>query len=216
MQHRGEEDSDHSPPLRGGAEQDRAAQWERQWSRSDFLPLWRTKEVPGEIRDAVERGWFPQGARVLDVGCGSGEITAWLAAHGCPAIGIDIAPSAIARAEEAYGDVPGLAFVVDDICARREDRGSFDALLDRGCLHALPPHAKTDYVSSVSGLVGPGAPFLLLYGCPPAVEPDEETVREVEKLCGATFAIQSVAQIVMAGDATPDIRRGVAICMARR
>lgn len=44
---------------------------------------------------------FPPGALVVDIGCGGGESLARLAAHGCVALGVDIAVDALAVARHA-------------------------------------------------------------------------------------------------------------------
>jgi 2-polyprenyl-3-methyl-5-hydroxy-6-metoxy-1,4-benzoquinol methylase len=42
---------------------------------------------------------LPSNSSVLDIGCGSGEITAWLAQNGFKVVGIDFAQSAIEKAK---------------------------------------------------------------------------------------------------------------------
>ena len=45
------------------------------------------------------------GERVLDLGCGSGELTAQIAARGAHVVGVDASPEMVARARERF---PGL------------------------------------------------------------------------------------------------------------
>ena len=68
---------------------------------------------------------LPSGARVLDVGCGTGVPTARrLAAAGCRVSGIDISPVMI---DLARANVPDAEFQVGDILDVEIDPGFFDA-----------------------------------------------------------------------------------------
>jgi len=75
------------------------------------LPRW-LGPARGADHSLLERVVGP----ALDVGCGPGRLVAALAARGCPALGLDIAPSAVQMAQRAggaahlgsvFGDVPG-------------------------------------------------------------------------------------------------------------
>jgi 2-polyprenyl-3-methyl-5-hydroxy-6-metoxy-1,4-benzoquinol methylase len=46
-------------------------------------------KIPQEVQDAVDSGWFSPGSSALDIGCGMGEIAAWLAQQGFNVLGID-------------------------------------------------------------------------------------------------------------------------------
>jgi 2-polyprenyl-3-methyl-5-hydroxy-6-metoxy-1,4-benzoquinol methylase len=65
---------------------DRRAEWEQ--SRAGVTPVFRGSSVPEDVRAA---GSFPRGARLVDLGCGSGEIAGWLAEQGYDALGVDLA-----------------------------------------------------------------------------------------------------------------------------
>ena len=65
------------------------------------------------------------GARVLDVGCGTGVVTAALAAAGLDVIGIDLSPNMIAQAR---GHHPGLSFQVGSMLELDAEDGSLGGL----------------------------------------------------------------------------------------
>jgi len=77
-----------------------------------------------------------RGQTVYELGCGSGHNLAVLAArHGALATGIDNDPVKVARAQAAYGEVPGLTVVLADAA---------------GYLEALPA-ASADACLSIFG-----------------------------------------------------------------
>jgi SAM-dependent methyltransferase len=52
-----------------------------------------------------------EGRAVLELGCGAGDTTAYLASRGARAIGLDAAPAQIERARARWGHVTGAVFV---------------------------------------------------------------------------------------------------------
>src|SRR5262245_48130087 len=97
--------------------------WEARWKRLAHRQRLRGHGVPREVVDAIEDGWLPKGAPALDIGCGEGEIAAWLASQGCPAAGVDIARSALALARVRFPESPGhLEFHAIDVCRKAPPR----------------------------------------------------------------------------------------------
>ncbi|WP_456843878.1 class I SAM-dependent methyltransferase [Cellulomonas sp. P5_C6] len=122
------------------------------------------------LRDAGTRaawaarlaGWLPAGPwDVLDLGCGTGSLTALLSQAGHRVTGVDVAPQMIERAR-AKLDAAGLpaTFVVGD--AARPPGGEVDVVLARHVLWTLPdpPAALARWVS----LVRPGGTLVLVEG----------------------------------------------------
>src|SRR5579864_8831456 len=71
------------------------------------------------------------GERILDLGCGTGHLTAEIAATGASVIGIDRSPEMISQARRRF---PNLKFEVAD--ARRLDfERQFDAVFSNAVLH---------------------------------------------------------------------------------
>ncbi len=80
------------------------------------------------------------GKRVLELGCGAGNVSVWLEEMGFEVTGVDISPTAIEWANErkAAGGHARAKFLVGDVLtlAGLED-GSFDAVIDGHCLHCI-------------------------------------------------------------------------------
>jgi SAM-dependent methyltransferase len=111
--------------------------------------------------------------RALVPGCGAGHDVAMLAAAGVDAIGLDIAPSAIARAKNAYPE-HAARFVLGDLFATPSGwHGSFDLLFEHTCLCALPPSMRLDYEKAAHQLLHPGGLLVGIWFINPEMDPGE-------------------------------------------
>jgi trans-aconitate methyltransferase len=98
------------------------------------------------------------GERILDLGCGTGHLTAKIAEAGAVAIGVDSSPDMIAQARQNF---PSLRFVLAD--ARDfhfEER--FDAVFSNAALHWI--HDAESVVKCVAAALRPGGRFVLEMG----------------------------------------------------
>lgn len=71
------------------------------------------------------------GEQILDVGCGTGDLTAEIAAAGAIPTGIDLSEEMVRQARQKY---PGLNIQVEDACHYRTDV-RFDAVFSNAALH---------------------------------------------------------------------------------
>ena len=108
--------------------------------------------------EALTDRWFEPPGRVLDLGCGLGVDLAALAGLGFEAVGIDSSQVAIAHAQASHSNVE---FVVGDVRALPFQAGSFDVLLDRGCLHYLSASDRERYECEAWRVLRPGGRLLL-------------------------------------------------------
>jgi len=109
----------------------------------------------------IEFDWLaelPEGARVLDYGCGYGRATAALAAAGCRAMGVDFAAGMIARGRREH---PGLDLRHVERLPIAEPDGAFDAAILFAVLTCIPGDAEQRaLVAELARLIRPGG---LLY-----------------------------------------------------
>lgn len=130
------------------------------------LVIWQRGDPPPELVTLVEGPSPLPPGRALDLGCGTGTDTIYLATHGWEATGVDMVPKALAiarRRAAAAGVSPRL---VEGDVTRLQDLGlggEHMLVLDFGCYHTLPEDRRPAYVASVSSATAPGG-TLLLYG----------------------------------------------------
>jgi ubiquinone/menaquinone biosynthesis C-methylase UbiE len=83
---------------------------------------------------------LPQGARVLEIGCGTGSVVRVLARRPgvAEAVGVDPSPVFVARARALGADLPNVAFEEGDGRALRFADGEFDAVVLHTSLCHIP------------------------------------------------------------------------------
>jgi SAM-dependent methyltransferase len=120
---------------------------------------WHQPDPPQILVDAVKAR--PRGGRALDVGCGAGTLSVYLAKHGFDVTGIDVIPKALelagAHARAAGADV---TFVEADALAWAAP-APFDLVLDSGCLHSLIGGGPARYRERLLSWLPPGGDFVL-------------------------------------------------------
>jgi SAM-dependent methyltransferase len=165
-------------------------------------PPWDSGVTPPELIEAVEGPNALTPGAALDIGCGSGTNSVYLARHGWSVTGVDFAGSAIARAKEKARLARPLRgstrFIQADVThldtLRLEAPCSF--LLDIGCLHSLPVAERPAYAAGVASHAASGA-LLLLYAWERGAGPTRRmgiTPEDVGSLFAGTFAVQRVEQ----------------------
>jgi magnesium-protoporphyrin O-methyltransferase len=128
----------------------------RVWERlTSDAPVSRIRQTVREGRDrmrATMLGRLPEdlrGARVLDAGCGAGQMTAELAARGADVLAVDISPAlvGIARARLPAALAGRVTFASGDMLA--EGHGSFDFVL---AMDSMIYYAAPDVARALDGL----------------------------------------------------------------
>jgi trans-aconitate 2-methyltransferase len=96
--------------------------------------------------------------RILDLGCGTGHLTARIAEAGAEVVGIDSSPEMIDEAKRLY---PGLSFGVADARDFGFDE-PFDAVFSNAVLHWVKPPERA--VACVRRALKPGGRFVAEFG----------------------------------------------------
>lgn len=120
--------------------------------------------IEGDPRDRMVAAFaarLPDGARVLELGCGSGVPSTQQLARRFKVTGVDISPRQI---ELARRNVPGAAFVCADIASLDFPDASFDGVVALYAISHLPREEHARLFADVFSWLAPGGLFLATLG----------------------------------------------------
>jgi len=100
---------------------------------------------------------------LLDAGCGTGEHALMAAARGAEAVGVDVSPTAIARARAKAAE-RGLSarFEVADALSLGQLGMIFDTIIDSGLFHVFDDDGRERYVASLASVLRSGGTCYLM------------------------------------------------------
>lgn len=101
------------------------------------------------------------GKRVLELGCGAGNMVRWFVERGCAYTGVDISPAAIAWAKERAG--AGARLTVGNIV--EGIGGEYDLVVDGHCLHCIIGDDRARLLANVRAALVPGGHFFVSTMC---------------------------------------------------
>jgi ubiquinone/menaquinone biosynthesis C-methylase UbiE len=129
-----------------------------------FTP-WDGHPQSAALRELIEgTDALPPGS-ALDVGCGTGDSSIYLARHGWQVSGVDFTPKALeqARAKARAADAV-VDFVHADVThlGQAGINGPFQVIVDNGCFHGMSDGDRDLYVKEISAVAAPGARLLMI------------------------------------------------------
>jgi SAM-dependent methyltransferase len=136
-----------------------------------------------------------QGARVLDIGCGGGRNTRWLAEQGATVEGIDLAADLL---DTVRPTMPAsVTLTALDVLRDPLPIGEFDLVYDSGCFHHIAPHRRITYLERVLPAVRSGGHFGIITFADGRVDtrPDEEIIISGDTHGGMSFSLDDLHAI---------------------
>ena len=182
------------------SERELRAHWDARY-RSGQTP-WDTGITPPEVQQFwQEHSELAAGSFSIDIGCGTGLNTLFLARQGLRAVGIDLSGQALQHAKrrldahlrEAAFPMGGTAsFVQADVSRLPIDRPGAAYALDIGCLHSLPDARRAAYAEGVCRVLREGGYYhLYVFDRDPTDGPGARGMYEgeVASLFGSRMAV---------------------------
>ncbi|MFQ5398381.1 MAG: class I SAM-dependent methyltransferase [Anaerolineae bacterium] len=128
--------------------------------KSGEIP-WDDTLPPPEVIELVDE--LTPG-RALDLGCGYGRASIYLAQQGWQVDGVDFVPEAIAEAAVRAKNASvadNIHFHLSSVSKLHFLEGPYDLALDVGCLHGLAESERGPYRDGLRRLLAPGGIYLL-------------------------------------------------------
>jgi cyclopropane fatty-acyl-phospholipid synthase-like methyltransferase len=145
------------------------------------LAFWDTFDTDRVLADLIEGPAALPAGRALDLGCGTGRNSVYLARHGWNVTGVDLVEHAITQARaRAVAEGMPVRFVHGDI-TRLDELGVGDRytlLVDFGCFHSVPVARRDAYAAAVTKVAAPEA-ILWMWGLG-----TPSTLREIRPCAG--------------------------------
>ena len=133
------------------------------WNKAEGLAA----DIQNMWQPLMQRDAFPKQGKLLELGCGAGNLSLYFAKAGYEVAGIDIAPTAIEWAREnaasaqveiqfIQGDVLTLAGIADE---------SFDIALDGHCFHCIIGCDRNSFLQATHRVLKPGGVLVICSMC---------------------------------------------------
>lgn len=138
------------------------------YQRTDNADMDGQQEAWESFYSANRRPWrgvskmsapFPEGCRVLEIGCGNGKTVQALTEDGYSVTGLDFSPSAVEMCRSVIGRKA--EFVCGDATNLPFDDDSFDGAVAFHVLEHLTPEELSKAVSEIARVVRPGSHVLV-------------------------------------------------------
>lgn len=165
---------------------------------------WEDSQPTKEIVDNFKKGIIKEGDRLLDIGCGFGRNSNWLASKGVVVSAININNNEI---DEAMSRAVKLGVYVNYFWANAINlpftNNDFEIVIDAGCSHLLPDkNAQQQAEREVSRILKPGR-YLIYFGFSkkhPAYKNKVESLMfrdldDIKKTYGQDFEILKVEEV---------------------
>ena len=113
------------------------------------------------LEKLLKKAYVPKRGRLLELGCGAGNLTLWLAEHGFGAYGVDFVPTAIAWAKlRAARRGVKVDFRVGNVAdLKGYENEFFDFVLDGACFHYIVAEDRKPFLASAHRVLKRGGFF---------------------------------------------------------
>ncbi len=122
-------------------------------------------EPDGRLVEAIEGPSRLVPDRALDLGCGTGRNSIYLARHNWEVTGIDMVRRAVAAARRNASAAGATVRLIEGDVTRLDELGiggGYTLLVDTGCYHMVPLGRRDAYAAGVTKVAAPGALLLIV------------------------------------------------------
>jgi ubiquinone/menaquinone biosynthesis C-methylase UbiE len=141
--------------------------------------MWSDVRIPKELKELV-KATNPKTS--LELGCGLGVFSTYMAEQGITATGVDFSSVAIEKAKQRSAEKKNKpTFLVGDVTDLKIHTEPFDVAFDVGCFHCLNEEDEKKYASEMHRLLKPGGTLLIwaLRNSPSGIKLNAERISTV-------------------------------------
>lgn len=122
--------------------------------------VWTSTKPPKPVIELVESEKIKP-CKTIDVGCGEGLYSIYLASKGFNVLGIDLSENAIRYAKEnAKKQNVNVRFKAMDVLDLSELKEKFDFVFEWALLHHIMPEQRQRYIENINNLLNKGGKYL--------------------------------------------------------
>jgi cyclopropane fatty-acyl-phospholipid synthase-like methyltransferase len=149
--------------------------------RLGFVP-WDGHPLATSLQELVQGDGALAPGTALDLGCGTGDSSIYLARHGWRVTGVDFVAKAVDKASaKAEANKVAVNFARADVTRLSSEAvgSNFGLIVDNGCLHGMSTEDRDAYVREVTAVAAGDARLLLVEFITdgsyvvPGIDPDE-------------------------------------------
>jgi len=141
--------------------------------------MWSDFRIPKELKELIKTN---KPKTSLELGCGLGRYSSFMAKQGIKATAVDFSPIAIDKAKKRVAnDECKPVYMVGDVTNLESITGQHDVSFDVGCFHCLNEEGQQKYISEIYRLLKPGATHLFwaLNDSPSHIKLDPDYIAKV-------------------------------------
>ncbi|EKD24470.1 MAG: methyltransferase type 12 [uncultured bacterium] len=136
------------------------SKWDKVYQTKPLEEIpWGYETVPDWFKNIIENGWMSP-CKVLDVGCGLGTYSDYLAEIGFDVLGVDFSQEAINKANANYKR-DNLRFSVCDALKLDSLEEKFEGVIDISLFHHIKPEERLKYADSLASVTDTGSKVLV-------------------------------------------------------
>lgn len=141
----------------------RDSEWWNKFYSNKEKPVPFFKNIPDEsLMEYFEIGLLKEG-KALDIGCGKGRNSIYMARNGFEVLGVDFSETSIEMAKELASE-QGIKvnFLCQSIFDFQSEKEYYDFIYDSGCFHHIKPHRREQYLRTILKYLKPNGYFAMI------------------------------------------------------
>lgn len=138
-------------------------EWWNNFYSDKKKPIPFFKNIPDENLFSYFNSGLLKHGKAIDIGCGNGRNSFYLARKGLEVYGIDFSETSIEWGKQiAKEQSEKVTFLCQSIFDFQDKPESFDFIYDSGCLHHIKPHRRNKYLKTILKYLKPDGYFAMV------------------------------------------------------